>query len=240
MMSNKEFIIGSRVHCTDGRCGTLHKLVVDPHTRRVTHLIVEKGFLQKKDRVIPVTAVSKVEDEDIYLACASADLERYPVYREKEFELPAPEWRAERKYGEHEVFWGTYYGLDDYPEVVPKQRYRVQEGIPSDLETIGAGLPVYNVDGVVGRLHHVLVNPETDEITHLVVRKGIFPYRLVIPMDAVTAIDSDGVSVSLNNEELKKLSRYTERPDVDILEELRDRFNADALDFDHVTATIER
>ncbi|MCC9077853.1 BON domain-containing protein [Litorilinea aerophila] len=240
-MHQYSFTIGAAVHCRDGRCGTLRKVVVDPYTHRVTDLIVEKGFLQKQDRVLPVTIVEKVEEDAIYLSIESSELSRYPEYREVEFQLPAPDWRSRQGYrSEHVVHWLTYYGIPDHPDpVVPMIRHRVPQGIRSDLEAIGRDTPVKNLDGMVGRIHHLLVDQKTWEITHLVVRRGVLPYRVVIPVDWIEYVDESGVFIRGDNEDLRQLPRYTERPAADILAELQDRFNAAVSDFSHVTATIE-
>ncbi|NTU83538.1 MAG: BON domain-containing protein [Chloroflexales bacterium] len=37
--------IGAPICATNGRYGTLDKVIVDPHARRVTHLVVRKGWL---------------------------------------------------------------------------------------------------------------------------------------------------------------------------------------------------
>ena len=40
-----DYRIGTEVVCEGEKCGRLGKLVVDPHTRRVTDLIVNQGIL---------------------------------------------------------------------------------------------------------------------------------------------------------------------------------------------------
>jgi len=41
MTEATEFIIGSEVACSDGVCGDLRRVVIDPVARAVTHLVVE-------------------------------------------------------------------------------------------------------------------------------------------------------------------------------------------------------
>ncbi len=234
--------IGADVYCTDGRAGRLIKLVVDPHTRRVTDLIVEKGFLQHEDRVIPIDVVEEAKEDRIQLRISSRELSHYPIYRVEEFELPAPEWRANSGYkGEEVLFWSMPYGGGvPLQDVRPMVRYRVQKGIDPNETVIGRGTRVYNVEGTVGHVDHLLVNKETGEITHLVLRKGLFPRRLVIPIELVQSIDEAGIYVKASREELERLEQHTPRADADILSELRDRL-AQVTEFDlsRVKATIE-
>lgn len=42
-----ELNMGATVHCTDGQCGHLTKLVLEPDTYIVTHIVVEEGLLFK-------------------------------------------------------------------------------------------------------------------------------------------------------------------------------------------------
>ncbi len=230
--------IGAQVHFQDGRGGKLVKVVVDPTTRRVTHLVVEKGFLQKEDRVLPVSLVERTTPEAIHLALASRELRRYPIYRELEFVEPAPDWEYNRYRRNQVVHWATYYGIVTVDPIIPYVRYRIHEGVPATQEVIGRGTPVRTLDGMVGRLDHVLVHRETGEITHLVLRRGVFNRRLVVPMSLVKEIDDEGIFLDLTNQELRGLPQYTPRAGVDILEDLRRRLASSRFDFRDVQARV--
>ncbi len=238
------FKIGADVYCVDGRAGRLVKIVVDPHTRRVTDLIVEKGFLQKKDRVIPTDVVESADEEAIRLRITSRELANYPEYREEEFVVPAPDWKPGPGYRSEDVLhWYLRYGYGVPPlttEIRPMMRQRVQKGIDPNETVIGRGTRVYNAEGTIGHIDHLLVNKETGEITHLVLRKGIFPRRLVVPIEMVRSISDEGIYIKATREELEKLAQHTQRSDVDILEEVRERLAA-AKEFDlsRVKATLE-
>jgi uncharacterized protein YrrD len=89
-MIKHDFNIGARVHCRDGDCGQLHKVVVDPQTQRVTDLVVERGFLLTTDLVLPVDVVERAAGENIYLSISSEELGNYTEYYVVESEEPAP------------------------------------------------------------------------------------------------------------------------------------------------------
>ncbi|HXF63218.1 MAG TPA: BON domain-containing protein [Caldilineaceae bacterium] len=240
-MAEFQFTIGADVYARDGRCGVMRKVVIDPATRRVTDLVVEKGFLQKEDRVLPVSIVERVTTEEIHLSIRSEELENYPLYREEEFIGPAPGWQGDWQYQQEEILhWLTYYGLPDYPEpIIPMIRQRVPRGIPSELEVIGRDTPVRNMDGMVGKVDHLLVNQQSWEITHLVVRKGMLPYRLVIPISWIKHIDEHGVFIQGNKEQLREAPRHIERSPIDILTEIRERLNQAVYDFRDVIVSLE-
>jgi len=240
-MIEGKFVLGAHVHCRDGRCGKMHKVVIDPYTHRVTDLVVTKGFLQKQDRVLPLSVVESVDAQNVYLTIKSQELEQYPRYCEQEFTLPAPGWESYWGYaGEDVVHWSNYYGLPEYElPVVPMIKQRVPEGIDSNLKVIGRDTPVRNLDGTIGHIDHVLVDPQTRDITHLVVHKGILPYKVVIPSSWITHVDQDRVFIQGNNSDLHDLPRYTARPAVEILTELQHRLNIAMPNFSDVTATVE-
>jgi hypothetical protein len=58
MSEPTEFSIGSKVSCSDGVCGDLTRVVVDPVARVLTHLVVEPKHSRGKGRLVPIALVS--------------------------------------------------------------------------------------------------------------------------------------------------------------------------------------
>jgi uncharacterized protein YrrD len=210
-MDEFDFNIGAQVHCQDGKCGKLAKVVVHPDTWQVTDLIVEEGFLLKRARVFPITVVESTTAEDIYLSIESADLNNYREYREVEYEQPAFTGQTTPVHTGEVVFPG---GVTVTDWNVPVVRRKVHMGISSqDLQLIKQGTPVENHEGVIGKVDHVIIDAHSNEITHLVVRHGIISIeRLDIPISLVEHIGENHVLVTATNEELKQLPPY-EPPD---------------------------
>lgn len=229
------------MYCQDGRAGVLQKLVVDPHSRRVTDLIVGKGFLQKKDRVLPVTAVERASDDAVYLSIPSRELPNYPEYREIEFTAPAPGWEPNSPYRRAELsHWSNRYSLDGVAgPIIPKIRRRVPKGIPSGLEAIGRDTPVRNSEGKVGRIDHLLVDQASGEITHLVLRKGLLARQLVIPAGWIEEVDDEDVLIRGKHAELQQLRSYTSRPGADVLDDVRARLKDAPANFENVISSLE-
>jgi len=65
---NNEFTIGSEVVCNDGICGELRRVVVDPVSRSLTHLVVEAKHREGLGRLVPINLVSST-GEQIQLQC---------------------------------------------------------------------------------------------------------------------------------------------------------------------------
>jgi uncharacterized protein YrrD len=226
-MAGFDFDIGAQVYCEEEACGKLLKVVVDPQSERVTDLIVARGFLQRIDRVLPVSDVEKTTDQGIYLSIGSDDLEESTEYREIEFREPAPGWNKNGRYRADQVAcWPSPWGVVCREPVVPMVRRHIHEGVSPSKEVIERGTPVLNVQGKLGEVDHVLVDHKTGEITYLVVRKGLLPEYPIIPALLVKDIGSEGVFVDISEDGLDGLPRYAPRAEADIVAELQDRLGA--------------
>ncbi|MEZ4633739.1 MAG: BON domain-containing protein [Caldilineaceae bacterium] len=139
---------------------------------------------------------------------------------------------------ENARYWTGYYSAFVQQPVIPTLHHHIPVGIPSNMESIGRRMLVRNRSGIVGRIDHLLVAQENWTITHLVVRRGIFPYDLIIPMDWVEAVE-DAVFIKGDNEQLRLLPLYRPRPVPEVLEELQQRFDAAQPDFSHVVTSLE-
>src|SRR5579875_3075428 len=82
--------IGSAVQCRDGRAGRIIKLVVAPGSKRVTHLVVERGLLLHRDVVVPIERVARTEGDTVVLDMSGDDLNALPAYAEVDFAQPDP------------------------------------------------------------------------------------------------------------------------------------------------------
>jgi hypothetical protein len=70
-----EFIIGSGVSCSDGPCGELTCVVVDPAARTVTHLVVGPPHRGGASRLVPVR-LAAAGTAAIQLRCTIYQFER--------------------------------------------------------------------------------------------------------------------------------------------------------------------
>ena len=68
-----EFTVGVSAECSDGHCGQLSRIITDPATRRITHLVIKPGH-RKSDRLVPIELVDMAAD-DISLRCTLAEFE---------------------------------------------------------------------------------------------------------------------------------------------------------------------
>lgn len=75
MAGTTPFTLGADVSCTDGICGKLSRLVIDPDTRTVTHLVVDDRQLQ--GLLVPLNLVDvDATTGQIQLRCTIAEFEK--------------------------------------------------------------------------------------------------------------------------------------------------------------------
>ena len=56
-----EISISAEVNCTDGSCGQISTIIVDPHKQEVTHLVVKDKSLPDSDqRLVPIKQVATI------------------------------------------------------------------------------------------------------------------------------------------------------------------------------------
>jgi hypothetical protein len=69
-----ELIIGREVACSDGVCGDLRRVIVDPAVSEVTHLAIEPKHGLGSGRLVPIALV-EVTEEKILLRCTLSEFE---------------------------------------------------------------------------------------------------------------------------------------------------------------------
>ena len=90
-----QFNQGASVFTIDGHAvGRIDRVVIEANTDRVTHIVVRKGHLFTKDKVVPVDVIAAGQGERILLRVDLDQLERLPDFEEtpvEETHLNIPE-----------------------------------------------------------------------------------------------------------------------------------------------------
>jgi uncharacterized protein YrrD len=242
-MAEFDFNIGARVMCEDGKCGRLHKVVVDRETQEVSDLVVEKGFLMKQDRVLPIELVDKATQNEIRLSVTGDQLSRFEAYDEKTVEVPSPPAQRADKYEKGEaVRWraaAAPYGVVTSKPVVPMMRQRIQEGISAKKTVLEARISVENAEGDVGTVDHVLVDAESGDIEHVIVDRGLLARSVIVPASAIREITEETVFIDLSNDELDQLPRYRPPASSAMIAKLEQRLEDAPFDLGNVQVVMD-
>ena len=107
MSGMAQYVIGVEVTCSDGVCGDLGCVVIDPVARVLTHLVVEPKHGQGIGRLVPIDLVDAAAEE-IRLRCSAAEFEALEDAEEIHFLSEAGEQMG---YGAEQALTWPYYGL---------------------------------------------------------------------------------------------------------------------------------
>lgn len=201
------------------KVGELKHVVIDPGTDEITHLVAEKGFLMPEDKLIPISLVMEATDEHIKLFAFKGSFEDFDDFIEMEYvrsEKTRPDMTTE---DEDDVFVpliayppaGTlgmgYTPMIYYPEEYKKEAIK---NIPAGTQDIPEGTEVVGLDGErVGNIEEMIVEPQTDQVTHFVISKGIlFTEDKLVPSTWVKRYDDDRVKLLVDSNIVEQLPEY--------------------------------
>jgi len=207
--------LGSPVRCTDGDFGELADVVIDPKTRRVTHLVVQPHHGGEQARLVAVERAQAGESSDatISLACTVAEMREFELVRESAYlrlgEVPVedPDWDV----GIEDPLalppptgMGTFGagGVDIDPHVMLSY-----DRIPMGEVEIRRTSSVTSADGHhLGHVDGFVLDGE-QQIAHLVLEHGHLWGRreVVIPASAVARVETDEVTLTLAKDEVGAL-----------------------------------
>jgi sporulation protein YlmC with PRC-barrel domain len=205
-------LIGAAASCTDGACGEVTRVVVDPVARAVTHLVVEPAGRQGLGRLVPLDLVDTADGE-IRLRCTLAEFEHLDAAEETQF---VPGTRGYAAYGPEQVLSWPYSSLAGATAVAGDTVSGVSETVTFDTIPLGEvavrrGDRVHATDGAIGNVEGLVIDPRNHHVTHVLLQEGHLWGRkeVAIPISAVTGAD-DGIRLNLTRDQVRDL------PPVDI------------------------
>ena len=204
--------LGAKVRCSDGDLGELADIVIDPTTRKVTHVVVDPSHELYTPRLVPIDRVRPGDGEPIELDCTLEQVrdleqaEEVAYLRLGEFPVDDPDWDVQVTgmlalpyYQSLDMPTAGVYAYDEGVDVLYQR-------VPKGEVEIRRNSPVLSSDG--HRLGHVdgLV-VEDGQIAHVVLQHGHLWGRreIVIPIGAVAGVDGEGVTLTLTKAEVETL-----------------------------------
>jgi len=212
MESSTPLMIGAGARCSDGACGEVTRVVVDPVARAVTHLVVEPAGRQGLARLVPLDLVDATDGE-IRLRCTLAEFEHLDAAEEMQF---VPGTRGYAAYGPEQVLSWPYSSLAGVTGVAGDTVTGVSETVVYDTVPLGEvavrrGDRVHAADGAIGHVEGLVIDPRNHHVTHVLLQEGHLWGRkeVAIPISSVTGAD-DGIRLNLSKAQVRDL------PTVDI------------------------
>jgi len=212
-----EFTIGASARCSDGHCGKVKRLVFDPATETVTHLVIQHEHRAESGRLVPAHLAETTSGE-IRLRCTLAEFDEFDHAEEREVTGAADQHvgdvggvlgsgLAYGASGEAFARVGPAGLIDIGPMPPPRhRRTMIEDAVPLGEDQVRPGDRVHAVDGEIGRVQGFLVNPGDDRVTHVLLQEGHLWGRkeVAIPITAVTRVDI-GIELNLTKDQVGNL-----------------------------------
>ena len=220
MAETTSFTIGADTSCSDGACGKVTCVVVDPVARAVTHLVVEPKHRYEPGRLVPLALVDRVDAAtgEIQLSCTRADFDQLGPAEETQF-LPgtpgSPGYDPDHTpghpgYDPDQVLWLPYYGtgmgLGGGLGMAYAPLTVTYDTVPLDEVEVRRGEHVHATDGRIGKVQGLVIDHDSHHVTHVLLQEGHLWGRkeVAIPIGAVTGTD-DGIQLSLTKRQVEDL-----------------------------------
>jgi sporulation protein YlmC with PRC-barrel domain len=212
-MAQTPFVIGADASCTDGPCGRLIRVVVNPVNRTITHLVVgpkhEHGLAV--DRLVPVD-LAEVTAGDIQLSCTKAEFDKLDPAEETHFVLGTehPGYEQDQvlslPYRGLSGVWTEGQGWDTGGSHGPRRQTVTYDSVPLGEVQVHRGEHVHATDGEIGRVEGLVTEPDGHRVTHVLLQEGHLWGRkeVAIPISAVTGVEA-GIMLNLSQREVEQL-----------------------------------
>ena len=209
MAEAAEFAIGAQASASDGVCGEVSRLIMDPVALTVTHLVIEPKHRREPGRIVPVHLVDTTTGQ-IRLRCSIAEFDELDLAEETDL---AEGLDYGGGYGQAEAvqgLGGTGYmggsgmgigmGLGHSTPVV------VHDVVPLGETDVQRGESVHALDGEIGKVQGFVVDPDDNHITHVLLQEGHLWGRkeVSIPISAVTGVDA-GIRLNITKKQVEDL-----------------------------------
>lgn len=221
-MHNEELKEGTSVFTFDGdEIGEISRFVLDPQTKEVTHIVIQKGGLFAEDKVVPFDKLRSGAEEGLVLSEEIQDYEDLPPFEETHY-VEATDRDAEvDRAGEAPVYprgpayyWYPPQGYLGYPAYglggygLPLAV--TQQNIPEGTVPLEEGTDVISSDGeYVGDVERLVIEEGSNKVTHFLISQGLFfKDRKLVPAHWVRTVMEDKVQLNVSSRLLEDLPAY--------------------------------
>jgi sporulation protein YlmC with PRC-barrel domain len=202
--------IGTRVTCSDGASGWASRVVIDPASLAVTHLVVEPEDRHEPGRLVPLDLVHAAAGS-IGLRCTKAEFYQLSQSEKRQF-VPGT-----GDYARYQPGQLTRRAI--YLQRQARPGFGVSGRMPQSFTydtvldgevALRGGDPVHATDGQFGQIQGIAMDQDSHRVTHLLLRDtGVLGgKRVAIPISTVTRVDT-GIQLNITRRQVRHLPRFT-------------------------------
>lgn len=216
------------------KIGTLDRVVMDPKTHEVVYLVVRSGHLLPEDKLIPIGLLHSVQEKRIEVKASKHDLNDLLRYDDQHY-IPAEHQRDVVDDADTYYWYPPAFGLHSMGQFPPfsvipvtstpginpdptmrhtppveSERPAVDKDVPSNMVELKEGAKVIARDDKhVGDIERLLIDQETDRVTHLVLSSGmLLKQSKMVPAYWLTDVHDNEVHLAVDSGLLSKLPDY--------------------------------
>ncbi len=193
MAEETQFTIGAEAHCSDGVCGEVSRIILEPDTRTVTHLVIDPRHHRGPGRLVPLDLIDDTRG-GVHLRCTVDEFGNLDPAESSRF-----------------VEGVTRDGLGplgmDSPLGIPHAVERTTDDvIPMGERELRRGERVHAVDGEIGQVEGFALDPGDHRVTHVLLKEGHLWGRkeVAIPVSAISNL-RNGVVLSITKQQVADL-----------------------------------
>lgn len=206
---------GMAVYTAQGeKVGSLNRVVIDARTRDVTDLVVERGLLPRIEKVIPIGLVDQEHDDRIQLRATNQGVDDFPDYETAQYipieNVDVPYEDIEAAYWYPPANAQLFNGGSPLPDTVPDYVLETETSIPEGRIAISQGAQVFSADDRhIGDVEEVIMNSESNQLTHFVVGKGfLLKEHKLVPVHWVDRLQESRIYLSVVANVFERLPDY--------------------------------
>ena len=187
----------------DEHVGSVDRIVIDPVSGRVSHVVVRKGLFFPEDKLIQMGDISTATPERINLRQGVVADELLPFVEQHYVPFDEADMeeadRPARLIDGGAGFVSTWYGPLGVAAPMHESTLLAvgERNIPDRLTALQAGVPVFSSDRqVMGRLDRVITTNDGHPTHFVIEAEGLSSDRRAVPIGWVDDISEEAVSLA--------------------------------------------
>lgn len=208
----REIPLNVTVFCIDGECGKSSHIIIEQKSQKVTHFVVDSSsFLDSHKYLVDIEQVVNTTHQSIQLICTKEELGMMPPFTEMRFfNSLTSKYEPLKDFSEEAINHSSSYlmwsdrasGEDIFSMPIE------EELIPAGEIAVHRGASVEATDGHIGRVDELIVDPDNQQVTHIVLQEGHLWHKkeLTLPISAIARMDEDYIYLKEDKKTVKSLS----------------------------------
>jgi uncharacterized protein YrrD len=212
-----QFKQGVRVYTSNNQTvGMVDRVVIDPLTKEVSHIVVRKGNLFSEDKVIPISLIANAIEDRVTLQEDGINFQALQPFEEIHY-IPVVANEDEEPDTDNPRYVVPLYpyqslGSTSVNYAVTPYTTEIERHIPDNTVALKEGAHVISADDKpIGKVERLFVDPRNHHATYLVVSHGLFfKERKLVPTTWIKSVSDDKVQLSVKAHILDTLADFQE------------------------------